>query len=393
MDYHNLKYEYNIASNLYIKYKLIILEELNKVIISYIDIITKLLRNKNYTDTDIIIFFKTNMFFENTDEYGHIKTTELLSSITTIDNLIELTNKMNIREKMTFIKNFQRSNTINCIMYEMLLEYKKDNAAFKQKFDKINIAQVEKVIKTIENLLDFKIEETNLCYDNEYNQTPCDDKNNKFYIVVNEDPEKFENDYPKICNLWIPVVYLFNYQNLIKGEKCNRLSKLIKSFEPNKQKSEHDYRCINDILSRFPLIEQLSDREQKLLKEKLLQKYSVEGLPVESMLPFKLIICSMNKTQSFYIKLRDRKNKLSISYSSGHTLMMLLLMNYIQDINLYYVIIALIIWTVPYNHSINEILSASKQYGLFDNYDYDKSTLDNLNTMLSQATLERINID
>ncbi len=390
MDYDNLRYEYDIATNLYKKYKITILEELNKVIIFYIDTITKLLKNKNYTDTDIIIFFKINLFFENTDEYGHIKTSQVLSSITTIDNLIELTKSMNIREKMTFIKNFQRSNTINCIMYEMLLEYKKDNTAFKQKFNKINITHLEKIIKTIENLLDFKIEETNLCYDNEYNQIACNDTNKKFYIIVNEDPEKYENDYPKICNLWLPVVYLFNYQNLIKGEKCNRLSKLIKSFEPNKLKSEHDYKCINDILTRFPLIEELSDREKKLLKEKLLQKYSVEGLPVESMLPFKLIVCSMNKTQSFYIKLRERKNKLSISYSSGHTLMMLLLMNYLQGFNLYYVIIALIIWTVPYNHSINEILSASKQYGLFDNYDYDKSTLDNLNIMLRQAGLEQI---
>ncbi len=390
MDYDNLRYEYDIATNLYKKYKITILEELNKVIIFYIDTITKLLKNKNYTDTDIIIFFKINLFFENTDEYGHIKTSQVLSSITTIDNLIELTKSMNIREKMTFIKNFQRSNTINCIMYEMLLEYKKDNTAFKQKFNKINITHLEKIIKTIENLLDFKIEETNLCYDNEYNQIACNDTNKKFYIIVNEDPEKYENDYPKICNLWLPVVYLFNYQNLIKGEKCNRLSKLIKSFEPNKLKSEHDYKCINDILTRFPLIEELSDREKKLLKEKLLQKYSVEGLPVESMLPFKLIVCSMNKIPSFYIKLRERKNKLSISYSSGHTLMMLLLMNYLQDVNLYYVIIALIIWTVPYNHSINEILSASKQYGLFDNYDYDKSTLDNLNIMLRQAGLEQI---
>jgi hypothetical protein len=383
LDYDKLQYEYIIVKSLYDNFNKQITEELDKVIEFYIDIIIKLLKNLSYDDTKIITFFKSNMFNDSVQEYGHIKTPELLESIQTIDDMIKLSKKLNIREKMTFIKNFQRTNEINCTMYNMLLEYKTDKQKFKEKYNKVNISHVEKIIKTIENLLDIKLEETNLCYDPEYNMIECNEQNKKLYIMVNEDICKYENEYPKICTLWIPVVYLFNYQNLIKGEKCNRLTKLIKSFEPKKQDSEKNYNCMNDMLGKYPFIEPLSEREQNFIINKT-STYNTETLP------FKLIACTVNKLETFYLKLRERKNKLSISYSSGHTLMMLLITDYIKDINLYYIIIALIIWTVPYNHAINEIFSGSKQYGIFDEYDYDMTSLKNINIMLKKAGLKEI---
>jgi hypothetical protein len=381
MDYEKLDYEYAIVKQLYDKYEKDnkqISNELDKVIIFFIRIIIKLLKKMSYDDKGILEFFKINMFNDNVQEYGHIKTEELLSSINSITDLIELTKNLNIREKMTFIKNFQRTNDMNCVMYQMLLDYKKNKTEFKQKehYNDVNILHVEKIIKTIENLLDFKIEETDLCYDTEYNLGECNEKNKKLYKMVNEDTFKYENDYPKICTLWVPVVYLFNYQNLIKGDKDNRLNKLIKCFEPKKQ----DNTTMKNIIDKYPFIESLSDREKNFIEKKT-SEYNADKLP------FKFIVCSTNKLQSFYLKLRERKGKLSISYSSGHTMMMLLMADYIKNINLYYILIALIIWTVPYNHSINEILSGSKQYGIFDEYDYDKTTLENVNIMLEKAKL------
>lgn len=278
---------------------------------------------------------------------------------------------------MTLITTFKRSLDEHCVMYEMLLEYKKDNFSFISKYQNIDTNHVNKIIKTIENLMDFKIEETDLCYDDEYNQSNCEGQNKKLYIKVNEDRQKYENDYPKICRLWIPSVNLFSYQNLIKGEKYNRLNKLLKSFIP---KQNIDNNCIIDIFKKYPLIEPLTNNEKYFLKSK---GYS------ETHLPYKIVICSFDKIQSFYLKLRERKNKLSISYSSGHAL---LISNYIKDINLYYIILAIIIWLVPYNHSINEILSASKQYGIFEEYDYDISSLDNINILVKKINLGVISL-
>jgi hypothetical protein len=381
IDYKKLKYEHDIVKQLYDKYEKdnkLISNELDKVIIFYINIIIELLRKMSYDEQRRLEFFKLNMFNNNVQEYGHIKTDELLSSIKSIDDLIILTKKLNIREKMTFIKNFQRTNEMNCVMYQMLLDYKKNKAEFIQKkyYSEVNILHVEKIIKTIENLLDFKIEETDLCYDEEYNLGECNEKNKKLYIMVNEDTEKYENEYPKICSLWVPVVYLFNYQNLIKGDKENRLNKLIKCFKPKTQDNE----TMTNIIIKYPFVEPLTDRETNFIKETT-SKFDADKLP------FKFIVCSTIKLQSFYLKLRERKNKLSVSYSSGHTMMILLIADYIKNINLYYILIALIIWTVPYNHSINEILSGSKQYGIFDEYDYDKTTLENVNIMLKKANL------
>jgi len=111
-------------------------------------------------------------------------------------------------------------------------------------------------------------------------------------------------------------------------------------------------------------------------------------------LPYKLFRCSFEKNEpSFYLKLRERKNKLSLSYSSGHTLLILIIANYIKNINMVFVLLACIIWTVPYNHAINEILSSAKQYELFEEYDYDKDILENINILLNNSGLETIQLD
>jgi hypothetical protein len=381
MDDENMNYEYKITKKIYLEYNKIILNELNKIIIGYIELIIRLLQNKNKDDSYILDFCKKNIFTDITSEYGHIKTDKLFSTLNTFADLIDLSKQLNIREKMTFIKNFQRTLELNCLMYEMLLEYKKDKILFKSIYNNVDTNHIDKIIKTIENLMDFKIEETDLCYDDDYNLSDCNEKNKKLYNKINDSKEKFENEYPNLCSLWLPVVYLFSYQNSLKGEKYNRLNKLIKTFVPKKVANPD---CIIEIFKKYPLIEPLTTYEKDFLQSK---SYD------ENNLPYKLVVCSFDKINSFYLKLRSRKNKLSISYSSGHAILFLLISNYIKNINLYYVILAIIIWLTPYNHSINEILSASKQYGLLDEYNYDISSLENINILLKKINLEEISLD
>ena len=326
-------------------------------------------------------------------EYGYIRTDALLDSIKTLDDLIALSLKLNIREKLSFIKNFQEYDTINCIMYNILLEYNKNKEEFQKKInndDSVNIKQVEKIIKTIETLLDINLEETDLCYDTDFNVHNCDGTYKKLYHMVNDkttfkEETVFDNDFPRICNLWIPFVDLFGYQHLVKAGKYNRLKYLIESYKYDGYK-KGDYRCVNEILQKYPLLEELTTREIDYITVETGQPYNPKELP------WFLVIChgGVLKQGSFYLKLRERKNKLSISYSSGNTLIFLLLTDYIKNISLPLIIISLIIWMVPYHHSINEILSAAKMYGCFDEYNYNNTTLENINILLQKAGLKKI---
>ena len=392
LDHKRLFYEYKISESLYKKFNKQVLDELDKIIIFYIDIFIKLSYNLSYDDTKILDILKRNLFFSNINNYGYIETPELLETIRTFDDLIKLTKDLNIREKLSLIKNFQNTNEMNCIMYNILLEYNKDKTEFNIKFNQkenINVSHIEKITKLIEKLLDMNIKETGLCYDNKYNQGECNETNKKLYTLVNEDKDEFKSNVPKICSLWVPFVHLFNYQNLIKIEKYNRLSKLIISFEMKQINKDDDseYRCMNEVLEKYPLLEEITDREKNFIMYKTKETYNYKKLP------FNLMVCSYNKFESFYLKLRERKNKLSISYSSGHTLIFLLLADYINNINIGYIIISMIIWTTPYNHAINEILGAAKMHGCFEEYDYDKDILVNVNEFLKKFNLETIEIE
>ena len=388
MDIQKEEYEYNISKKLYEKYNEEIKDELLKVISGFLNTIINLLKTRNpnpvdeyYSDVEKLNYIKKNIFISNFIEYGHIGSENPeITKITDVHELLGFIKQFNIRELLTVIKNFQREKEMNCLMYEMLIEYKKNKEEFKIKYNNINITHVEKIIKTIEKLMDFKIEETDECYNTEYDPVKCDGDKKKIYIEMNDDTNKYENEYPRLCNLWIPTVYLFSHQSLIKEQKFNRLKNLLMSFE----KLENNKECTKEVFSRLPFIEPLSERETLFLKSDL----------DKNELPYKLYRCSFSKKKtSFYLKLRLRKNKLSLSHSSGHALLILLMSDYIKDIKMIYIILACIIWTVPYNHAINEILSSSKQYELFEEYDYDKDILENINILLNKFGLEPINLD
>lgn len=84
MDEININYEYQITKKIYEKYNTIILVELNKMILGYIETIIRILQNKDKDEKYILEFFTNNLFKDIQEDYGHIKSVELLSKINNI---------------------------------------------------------------------------------------------------------------------------------------------------------------------------------------------------------------------------------------------------------------------------------------------------------------------
>jgi hypothetical protein len=61
-------------------------------------------------------------------------------------------------------------------------------------------------------------------------------------------------------------------------------------------------------------------------------------------------------------------------------------------INIDIIILASILFMVPYNHSIHEIFQAAKMMGVNTNYSVKKNDLDNVNDLLKKNGMEEINI-
>ena len=80
LDHYRLDYEYKITQRLNEIFNKQTLEELDKVIKFFIDIIIKLLKNESRDDAYILIFLKTYMFNGNVQDYGYIKIPSLLES-------------------------------------------------------------------------------------------------------------------------------------------------------------------------------------------------------------------------------------------------------------------------------------------------------------------------
>jgi hypothetical protein len=146
------------------------------------------------------------------------------------------------------------------------------------------------------------------------------------------------------------------------------------------RKKINETSCTEDILTRFPLVEPLSSNEQQLLNLKNSNQNN-----------FMLMICNMEANDmNFTTQLRKKYNKLIVSYTAGHTIIMLLLCKYFKDINLGLIVLGCIIWLVPYNHSITEIFLAAKEMGVYNDYTLKKSTFDSVNQFLELYGLPQL---
>ena len=86
-----------------------------------------------------------------------------------------------------------------------------------------------------------------------------------------------------------------------------------------------------------------------------------------------------------------RYNKFSVSNLSGHTMLFIIVAKYFKDINLNMIVLASMLFMVPYNHSIHEIFQAAKMLGVNTGYSIKKTDLENMNYFLTDVmTMEPI---
>lgn len=374
MDNHKISYEYNIVLALNTNYNTIIKNELVKLINLIISMI-------EVTNKDLN--FLCDLFFSETiTEYGQIGK----QNITTRKQLTDLINSLNIRELFTIINNFRKK--IDCFMFELLLNYKKTPETFMQNYQFLDETYIKYIINLIENMFDVDILDLSLCYDEEFIEIPCEGTTKPFYQKVQDDKisyidktEKPLNNtvlYSTICLLWLPYNYNNRNQILLKITPPNKLYDIVTK---SMKKKIFDKSCAENIMSSFPFVEPLSPNETRFLE---LKQSNANN--------FLFTICNSEPNDAnFTTQLRNKNNKLIVSYTSGHTVIMLMLCKYFKDINLGLITLGCIIWLVPYNHSITEVFLAAKQVDVFKNYTLKKNTYESINEMLQLLGLSQLN--
>ena len=366
-----ISYEYNIVKLINTKFNKLIKTEIIKVI-KYI-INTVYLFTNEKKNFDFLHYLSYLFFSDNTSEYGQIG----LKQLENIDELNDLLIHSNIRELFVILNNFRKK--IDCFMFELLIYYKNNPDIFLSKYPYFDQNYLNYIINFIENSFDININEFTNCYDSDFNIVNCDEDHKPFYRYyedLNNDTYK-KNFYNGICSLWCPYAVAIPNQSFIKLSWPNKIPDLVSK---SLKKKVNDIKCVGDMLEIFPLTEQLSENELIHLQNK--------GKTPND---FNFSFCNSEPNRlNFLTEIKNRYDKLSISYTSGHTIIMLMICKYFKDINLDLIILGCIIWLVPYNHSINEIFLAGKQLGIVDGYNYKKTSFENINNLLEKMNLDRL---
>ena len=339
---------------------------------------------------------------------------KILTPITTIDQINNVIKTSNIRELMTMIKNFASADN-DCNMYSLLVEYDKTIKPqrndgkideFKIKYPMLNTTTMEKSITLIEDIIGFNIEFTGEKYkpddingsnpqiDDITGVTPINDNAIPYYKVMQDYHKKNNIKSPiTLCWLWHPLVYGVPYQDIVKLPVQNMIRSMVDSYEPtDKQGIDSDFNCMNDIFRKYEIFPPLSDREKRFIKTITNRKQQTsDGIVIPAYNP---PICYMKAkhkdTPNFTLNMLKRFNKYSVSNFSGHVMLFITVASYFNiqvderyiSIDKRMIVIACIIYMVPYNHSIHEIFQAAKMMGVFPEYNIRKTDLENLNTLI-----------
>ena len=366
MDTASIDYEYNIIKILHTTYHTPIVNEVRKLIGLLRELIVL---NLNYRDTPIdqILAQISLMFFKNSRDpisksliiidYGRFMSRSL-SSLEELDDIIKT---LSVREGMAILKSLAGSD--GCFMYEILLEYKSEPKRFLEIYPFMNERHIIENIKRIEALLDFDIEETKV-----------DDGGIPLYKQISI-KNHATNNYLNLCQLWIPYATHNIHQSLLKNFVPNKLTDLITTYEKTKTATKP---CT--IFRDYPFVEPKSEREKAYLIE---AGYSATEYPYNPA----FCLLSPKAEPSLLSSVRRKYKKFSVAYSSGHAVFSLMIANYFTDVNPLLITLACVLWTVPYNHSINEVFSAAKQMDIFPEYDYKKTSLDNMRLLLVRSGL------
>ena len=408
-DTSSVLYNYAIARTLFdSKNKSIIENEVTKLISLQFDLIVANNSNnpaisaKDNLNKVITIFFKDVINEQGQLGIPLIKQDGSYIPIQTLSELKDTILKYNFREKMSILRNFA-SKTNDCFMYSILIEYYENRQSgqtniFIAKYPMLNIGFLDESILLIENILGFDIIETAKCYqDIRGSGNPITSgciENKRFYREIQEDYIANKTQSPiTLCWLWHTLVYGVPYQDVVKLPADNAVKKLSTSYTGNNKDLIPN--CMSDIYSKYPLFPPLSQREQNYIKGKG-GSVLVDGLYQRP--PWTPPICYMKPIEpySFSVNLQKRYNKYSVSNLSGHVMIFLIMAKYFKNpadntnINMNLIVLASILFMVPYNHSIHEIFQAAKMMGVNTNYSIKKTDLENINTLLSATNLTPI---
>ena len=408
-DTSSILYNYAIARTLFDgKNKSVIENEITKLLLLQFDLIVANSSNnpaitaKDNLDNVILIFFKDVINEQGQLGVPLVKINGSYQPVKTLGQLKDVILKYNFREKMSILRNFA-SKTNDCFMYSILIEYYENREsgqtnAFKTKYPMLNTTFLDESILLIENILGFDIIETANCYqDLRGSGTPiisgCTE-NKRLYREIQSDYIANKTQSPiTLCWLWHPLVYGVPYQDVVKLPADNYVKKLSTSYTGNNNAVIPN--CMSDVYSKYPLFPPLSEREQRYIKDKG-GNVLVDGLYQRP--PWTPPICYMKPIEpySFSVNLQKRYKKYSVSNLSGHVMIFLIMAKYFknpvdnQPINMNLIVLASILFMVPYNHSIHEIFQAAKMMGVNTNYSIKNTDLDNINMLLSATNLTPI---
>ena len=404
-DTKSISYNYAITRQLFETKKIIqpIDDEISKFIYFQIELLlayNPILTSKEHFELIKKVFFKNNINEQGQVGIPLIKVKNNKGGYVykEVQTIVELKNeyirKLNFREKMSMLRNFI-SKENDCLMYSILLEYDDSNRQntkqeFERKYPMLNTIQLQESITTIENILGFAIRETGSCYNDTKGKrtTACSRNKKPLYKAIQDEYIQSPTKSPiTLCWLWHPLVYGVPYQDVIKLDVDNPVKKIATSFE--RVNTIDAKECMRDIYSKYKLFPPLSQREKMFMKTRGINPKIEQLVEIP---PYTPPVCFMKPIEpnSFYVNLQKNYNKYFVSNLSGHVMFFINMAKLFKGIDLNLIILANIIFMVPYNHSIHEIFQAAKLLGVNTDYSIRDNDLVAINNILSQSKLPPI---
>lgn len=211
-------------------------------------------------------------------------------------------------------------------------------------------------IVEIEKLLGFGIEETDVCLRSPLNVGQ----------VCTQAYNDFHKGFPSVCSLWNPIVFIYG-SHILTNPHVKWDGHLADLVKPKTQRSFSKPGC--GVAEKY-VLPKLSARERAFTS-------------VSNWLPG---MCWFDTNDASLAEIVRRKyNKLSVANTSGHTLLHMeyarMFYTGVEEDRAHFervMLAACIMWMVPYDHSIHEILTAARIMDVFPEYDYRMSSKDSL---------------
>lgn len=239
----------------------------------------------------------------------------------------------------------------------------------------LNARHLTTRIAEIEKLLGFGIEETECPPFQETCRPAYDDA---------------ETGFPSLCSLWNPIVFLHG-SHILTNPHVKWEGRLVDVVKARTQLTQPRKDCGIREEDVFP---PLTSRERD---------FRFDGIVHVMWSPGMCWFQSIHRSLAEAV--RRKYNKLSVANTSGHTLLHLeyarMLYHQEQDSEggtaraedrrrqryERLMLLACIMWMVPYDHSIHEIMTAGKIMDVFPEYDYRRPSTQNLQTLLESVDL------